>query len=366
MRFPCACIAVSSNCASVFNKPMENEKQAAEIFRSARDVRLSAEEKTFVRSRLIAFIEALPSRSPSPTPSLLHSFTFLRFRQHLRNRLVFIPKFAPALAVLLLSVSASGAAYAAEGALPGDFLYPLKVRVNEEARSALALSPQAKAEWEARRAERRLEEAEKLAALSRLDPEAGEAVEESFVSHAEKVNERIADLESDDEIEAAAELSSRLESAIDGHDEVLAALADRAGALPAASAEDDDKERSGVFEAQAMAALVAGEKAAASALRSRLEDGLPERAGRTAAGRARWEASEEIRSASGKTKKTGGPDAAEELLRRGDGLMDSGDFDEAVSLFREARGAAKKARLSAEAKAEWGIELEDADGGGGD
>src|SRR3989339_1139174 len=56
-------------------------------------------------------------------------------------------------AVFLLS---GGAAAAAEGSLPGDFLYPVKIHVTEEVRAYLADSDEERALWEVIRTERRI------------------------------------------------------------------------------------------------------------------------------------------------------------------------------------------------------------------
>ena len=52
-----------------------------------------------------------------------------------------------------------GTTSAAERSLPGEILYALKTRVNEPLQGVLAVSPVAKAEWNAGLATRRLEEA---------------------------------------------------------------------------------------------------------------------------------------------------------------------------------------------------------------
>ena len=64
----------------------------------------------------------------------------------------------PIILILALMFGGGGISYAAEGAVPGDALYPIKVSVNEEVRDLVAFSPEAKADWETRRLERRLAE----------------------------------------------------------------------------------------------------------------------------------------------------------------------------------------------------------------
>ncbi len=72
-------------------------------------------------------------------------------------------------ALLVLAFSSGGVAYAAEGTLPGDALYPVKVNVIEPAEGLLlAGSPRAEAAWQLTLAERRVEEAATLASEGRL------------------------------------------------------------------------------------------------------------------------------------------------------------------------------------------------------
>lgn len=72
-------------------------------------------------------------------------------------------------ALLVLALGSGGVAYAAEGTLPGDALYPVKVNVIEPAEGLLlAGSPRAEAAWQLTLAERRVEEAATLASEGRL------------------------------------------------------------------------------------------------------------------------------------------------------------------------------------------------------
>lgn len=73
--------------------------------------------------------------------------------------------------LLALLLGTGGTSFAAQGAVPGDFLYPVKVHVNENVRSSLALGADAEARVQAKFLEERLEEAEKLAAEGKLEGE---------------------------------------------------------------------------------------------------------------------------------------------------------------------------------------------------
>lgn len=74
-----------------------------------------------------------------------------------------------ALAGFALLFALGGVSYAAEGALPGDLLYLVKVNVNEPLREATLVTQSAKDQWEAQKLDRRLKEVEELAAQGRLD-----------------------------------------------------------------------------------------------------------------------------------------------------------------------------------------------------
>lgn len=76
-----------------------------------------------------------------------------------------------ALSLILVCGVGVGTSYAAEGAVPGEPLYPVKIHVNESVHAALAISDEAKVDWSIRQVNRRLDEAETLAYRGDLDAE---------------------------------------------------------------------------------------------------------------------------------------------------------------------------------------------------
>ncbi|MDD4628727.1 MAG: DUF5667 domain-containing protein [Candidatus Peribacteraceae bacterium] len=110
---------------------------------------LSSSEKANGRRRLLSFMRTHPAHGFSPV-TLLHS---------LLPRRLASTAFFTTLSTLLLGGSL---AYAAEGSLPGDFLYPIKVHVTEPIVSQLSVTPQKRTQWDLRVIERRLTEAEAL------------------------------------------------------------------------------------------------------------------------------------------------------------------------------------------------------------
>lgn len=181
-------------------------------------ISLDKQEKARMRGFLLEYMKANPVGIGVASPHLGQR----AFRGFL-SRLITSKAMPSALVLALLT--GGTISYAAEGALPGDVLYPVKVKVNEEVRGWAAISPAAKAEWNTQVIGRRLGEAEKLVAEGRFSAEARVAIEENFVARAEGVRERIAELEAEDDFDGASDASSRFESSLAAHAEILSGLA---------------------------------------------------------------------------------------------------------------------------------------------
>lgn len=97
----------------------------------------------------------------------------------------FQPAFAAVFAVLMIG---SGTSYAAENALPGDVLYPIKTVVNEGVRAAIAVSPTAQVEWQTERVSRRLSEVQVLAEKDALTPAITAAIEHDVTDAADVID----------------------------------------------------------------------------------------------------------------------------------------------------------------------------------
>ena len=206
--------------------PMEHttehhtETELARRFSAAKEVRLATREFSRMRSVLAAKIRGDGTRADAARRRMWQGqgAPFLTF---------FLRPVPAVLLIMFFVVSGSGISFAAEGALPGDFLYPVKVAVNEEIRARLAFSDEAKTEWEAARVERRLEEAETLAEQGRLDAEILVKIEERFEEHAERMRGRLDALEAGGNIESAAALGSNFETVLNTHERILEKFAGR-------------------------------------------------------------------------------------------------------------------------------------------
>lgn len=155
---------------------MHDHHDIEQLLKPLRGMSLSQSEKERTRVFLEEYIAFRPARrSPTRSPLTVLSYPWLH------------P--VPFLAALMLVVTTTSAAFASEGALPGDLLYPVKVHVTEEARAALARTPEKRADWAIERAERRIAEAAQLAAEDMLE-------ESARVELAERAEQHLATAES--------------------------------------------------------------------------------------------------------------------------------------------------------------------------
>src|SRR3989338_2322917 len=135
----------------------------------AEKIRLTTAEKSAMRARIF------PTLQPGPRPQSVgvgSPYVFMSY--NLRMSLA---------GLLLFVLAGTGTVSAAQGALPGDLLYPVKVSVNEKVEVALAPTPAAKAEVQVRLAERRVDEARELSVRGRLDEKTAKILMDDFDEH---------------------------------------------------------------------------------------------------------------------------------------------------------------------------------------
>ncbi|MBU6370983.1 MAG: hypothetical protein KGH93_02045 [Patescibacteria group bacterium] len=139
-----------------------------------------------------------------------------------------MPKtFASVLASVLALVTVSGSvAYAAEGSVPGDLLYPVKTHVTEPIRDALAFTPAEKASWDAQKASRRLAEAETLANRGALSPTNEQDLRRHFDESAAAFDHAIGSMATTDP--ARAQISDSFANILGDQENRFAAIGRRA------------------------------------------------------------------------------------------------------------------------------------------
>ena len=312
---------------------LDNLKKIAE------SQRLTAGEKSEMRGAIFLFTKSNPVRKPAGM-RLLFKGTILFDMVNL--------SFKPMMAGLVLFLAVSfGTGAAAEYSLPGDFLYPVKIGVNEEARSVLSFTDEAKAEWELKRSDRRLEEAEKLASSGDFSGEARLKVEKNFERHAEKVNLRISKFESQGKTEAAANLSSNFEVSLKAHEQILSKL----------DGDEVDKFLPKLRQRQNIAAgqrrdaesKISGEKKADT--KTAAEGKLRAAENKLAEVSAMQFSADNADGANARLN------TAESILTDGKIKMEEGEYGKAFILFQSALRVAQEAKLLIEAESTLKIDL---------
>lgn len=205
--------------------------------KAAEHIHLSEQEKQHGKEALLRHMQVYTVRNGDLNRQSIQSphSVFTSILSLIRNPMI------ASLLIALTLIASGGISYAAENSLPGDTLYPVKLHINEEVRSALAVNDKDQAEWDAQRAERRLSEAATLAAKGQLKADAQTQIASNFENFAGRVSERVQKLEDAGETEKAAEVSSRFEAALKAHEKILTSLSLRADDLRRLKDEIEDR-----------------------------------------------------------------------------------------------------------------------------
>lgn len=189
-----------------------------------KEIRLNEAKKNETRKYLVRMIHGSPVRVADFARQNNHERSVSLYSIiNVTKRIKLMPIYA---VMLLVAVLGGGVSASANGALPGDTLYPVKVNVNEKVRAALTLSDDAKAEYEVRLAERRLEEAEKIAAQGELKEEVKLQIEANFEEHADRVEARIKEFEAKENFAPAADVALKFQTSLEAHEQILVRLAE--------------------------------------------------------------------------------------------------------------------------------------------
>ena len=181
-----------------------------------RKTAMTAEEKDAIRSATVSFMEEHPLFVRNPEGVRLQYGT----SNNINNYKV-IKKTRMTIAIIIAILLGGGTSFAAENALPGDALYSVKVHVNENVRELVAVSNEAEAKLQAKLAERRLDEAEKLAMEGKLSAETSADLKTRFEEHSESSKEHRIKTEASGKTDAAAGISSDTEVSLEMHKKLL-------------------------------------------------------------------------------------------------------------------------------------------------
>lgn len=200
-------------------------KDTESLFKSAKTLSLTATEKSRI---LREILDISPTGEPvqnvrkEDTSRLYEIGRVSPFAHYYsRFKLTRVRAVASMAAVLvLLGITGVNA----QGALPGDFLYPMKINVNEKLAYIGAHTLEAQALLEATFATRRLEEAHELLYENKLTVRASEQLAVGFSAYSEKFAQHIDDLVESGETQEAEAMNIKFASSLTAHREVLGVL----------------------------------------------------------------------------------------------------------------------------------------------
>jgi hypothetical protein len=296
------------------------------------------------------------------------------------SRLGFVATFAKTMPiVLIVSLLVGGSvSLAAQSSLPGDFLYPVKVGVNEKARGLAALSTESQIRWEAALAGRRLDEATELAAKGELDAQAAARVEANFEDHVDRISERLLEFGAEKDFQAAAEVASDFETSLEAREKILTGIRSK---NTAASDGQGDAELAAGADARSgggdqVAVLISKIRARSKTItKTRLD--IEARLAAGAQADIKMSAEGKLKSAEAKIAEAKrhilkirqmlGADAtvqaearltvAQDTVLQGKAKLDAKAYGEAFVLFQQADRIAQEAKLLIEARKRFQIDI---------
>ncbi|GEM_PF-3029631 len=186
-------------------------KRLHNIFKQARGVRLCDEDRVLLRKKLQEVMANYPLEKVDDSRgriSVIEGFTNSVHALLLLGRKISVPV---GIGLLLAVFTGVGVSSAAEQSLPGELLYPIKIRVNEELRARFSTSLEARATWEAQRLNRRLVEAGILTKRNALTTDMRVELESNIHAQSLKIREIAKDLALEGKAQSAAEVSMKAE-----------------------------------------------------------------------------------------------------------------------------------------------------------
>ncbi len=189
-----------------------------ELIKKAKKVSLTKEERGFIEAKLVSFMGIFPVRNPDVGRQYYQRSNILSAILGIRNMPIVTA------AMILALALGGGTAFAAQGSLPGDPLYPIKTNIDEKLMELATFSTQGKAKLEAQLATERLQEAEKLSARGKLTGAIQSSIQSNFEQHANNESDLVDKLQAQGNLEAAAEANSNFESGLSAHQNILSVL----------------------------------------------------------------------------------------------------------------------------------------------
>lgn len=336
------------------NKDNKDQDNFFGLVEKAKTVQLTDKERAHVFAAVSSYVKKNPLSEPGAgvmpgavkSPFLSKDFwpVISYWRIHSARSLV-------AVIVLVVIVVGSGTSFAAQGTLPGDLLYPVRVNFNEEVK-ALFLSDKSRTTYEIERLKSRVNEAKVLAGQDRLSTKVRDEVVERVSGHLAVVKERVEDLASRGDLKMAFEISNDLESSL------TASEIEVSETQPDSDISTD--------EAKSINEIIKGPRIASSIVREKAEDKILSLDDDQESVKAIAVAKREsVRSAlklikegstsvslssisSESEEKTGLVEQADDLIDVGDEALSMGNYEKAFAVFKEADEAVQAFQIEKE------------------
>lgn len=334
------------------------------------------DENASLRSGVVRFMEEHPVSFEIAERHILQRSKEYYSRSWLS--LLYKPMASSIVIALVVVLGGSGLSVAAEGALPGEPLYAVKIHVNENIRSTFNTSIESKANWEVKRTERRLEEAEVLAAQGKLDSKTSAEISENFAKQAERASETIRVLETKGRINTAAQVSSEMETSLSAHTKILGTITAKKDTTKAqdtdetntaemktkASKDPEDRFLEGVKIKARQAAetrtkmerkVSSGSEAELKVSAGKRKKAVEAKISEVTKFIALWESrlgAEAVAGAEAELK------TASNVVAEGQAKFEVGAYAEAFALFQKAHRIAQNAKLLLEAKKDFKIDFD--------
>ena len=201
---------------------MNKDQKTTEYFNKVKDIKLSESSRARIENNLLEYarfnnvkegvrVEG-DGRFIKQVPQRTSLFDLLR------------PKSMTAAIIAIALIAGGGTSYAAEGAVPGEFLYMVKTEVNENVKSAFAVSDEAEVRLQAKLAEERLKEAEELAVRGELNAKVATDISMRVKTHLEEVEKHSAQAEAEEDFQSSVGARSSLEGSFRAYADILSNL----------------------------------------------------------------------------------------------------------------------------------------------
>ena len=184
------------------------------LFKKGKEVALNERKKDAMQREILMFMEKNPINGGAPKKSWFGFFGHFRLKTPMVS-----------LASIMLVLLVGGiTSVSANSALPGNFLYPMKVGFNEKIREVLAFSDEAKLEVSMALAELRLQEIEQLAIEGKKDSRNEAAINSNFNHHAKKASVYLDKLNETGNNEKIETMSANFEASLRAHKTIIESL----------------------------------------------------------------------------------------------------------------------------------------------